>query len=152
NYFRSRRQNVLWATILLISGLLIVYVSYIPFALEPDRWPPIPINHRQSGVHLGASVGYVLVWAGVFQITSGWSKRFGFVFSGLAFLMYSMVMGGFFLINQQMLVHNWSLQTVYWRQIEECLREAEPKLIIVDADDEEQRAGGAEKIFDWTTP
>src|SRR4029078_8921991 len=104
------------------------------------------------GVHLGASVGYVLAWAGFFQVTSVWSKWAGFVVSVLTFLLYSIVMGGFFLLHQQMLVQNWALQTVYWRQIEECLREAEPKLIIVDSNDEEQRAGGAERIFDWTTP
>jgi hypothetical protein len=142
----------IWSTILLIAGVVVMYASYLPFALEAERWPPTPINGRASSVHLGASVGYVLIWAGFFQWMSVERRRAGLVLSVTMFLLYSFVMGGFFLLYQEKLVQNWQMQTVYWRQIEECLREATPKLIIVDAEEEEQRAGPGEPIFDWTTP
>ena len=85
---------------LFAAGLVVMYISYVPFALYPGRWPPITILTRLSSVHLGASVGYVLIWAGFFQLMGIGSRRLGSVVSGTAFLMYSFVMGGFFLLYQ----------------------------------------------------
>jgi hypothetical protein len=137
---------------LVAVGLALMYVSYFPFALEPMRWPPTAILTRLSSVHLGASIGYVLIWAGFFQLASIGSSRLGSVLSGAAFALYTFVMGGFFLLYQQRIVHNWELQTVYWRQLEECVREVQPRLIVVDDADEEATAVRTELIFDWTTP
>jgi hypothetical protein len=137
---------------LLAAGVAVMYISYVPFALYPARWPPTIILTRLSSVHLGASIGYVLIWAGFFQLVSIGSRRLGSVLSGTAFVLYSFVMGGFFLLYQQKLVHNWELQTVYWRQLEECVREVQPGLIVVDDTDEEATVGRTELIFDWTTP
>src|SRR5262249_14895707 len=98
-------------------------------------------------------VGYVLIWAAFFQWSAAF-RRLGKLISASVFLLYSFVMGGFFVVNQQGLVKNWGLQKIYWAQIEACLRQAKPKLIIVDNNDEELEgaAGQAEALFDWTTP
>src|SRR5258708_517573 len=59
------------------AGLAVMYISYVPFALYPARWPPTIILTRLSSVHLGASIGYVLIWAGFFQLVSIGSRRLG---------------------------------------------------------------------------
>jgi hypothetical protein len=147
----SIQHDIVWAIILVICGFSVMYVSYLPFALEPARWPPTPIYRRASGVHLAASVGYVLVWAGIFRGMMVLQKPIGLLISGVLFVPYAVIMTGFFLLYQQGLVENWSLQTVYWHQIDQCIRRTDPKLIIVDSDEEQERKGQVGMLFDWTT-
>ncbi len=145
--------NRTWAGICILIALVIMDVSYVPFALEPARFPPVQITTRGSGVHYGAAVGYALVWAGFFGVLANWKQARVVVFS-LSFILYSLVMAGFFILHQERLVENWRTQEIYWREMEECLRAANPKLIIVDNPEEEARAGAsqAEALFSWPTP
>ena len=140
-----------WACVLIFFGFALMFVSYLPFALEPERFPPNPITTRMSSVHYGAPIGYVILWAGLYGVLTTWGRagRFGFLF---AFILYFTVTGGFFIRHQEQLAQNWQTQTIYWAEMEQCLRTTNPKLIIVDDTDEEIRGGQAELLFDWTTP
>jgi hypothetical protein len=143
--------NWRWALALVFLGVIIMSASYLPFALEPSRFPPTPISTRLSSVHYGASVGYVILWAGLYGMMTIWGRAglFGFL---SVFVLYFLVIGGFFIRHQEQLVENWQTQTIYWEEIEQCLRTADPKLIIVDDTEEGIRGGRAEFLFDWTTP
>jgi hypothetical protein len=143
--------NWRWALTIVFLGLIIMFASYLPFALEPSRFPPSPITTRLSSVHYGASVGYVILWAGLYGVTATWGRG-GFLGFLSVFILYFLVIGGFFIRHQEQLVQNWQTQTIYWEEIEQCLRTTDPKLIIIDDTDEEIRGGRAELLFDWTTP
>jgi hypothetical protein len=147
----NNTSPLLWPAMLLGTGVILMYVYYLPFALEPQRWPPSAIIRRPSGIHFGASVGYVLIWAGLFRIFCQ-LRRPGFAVFLLIFLLYFSISGSFFLLYQRQLIENWQLQINYWRQIEECLQQSAPKLVIVDSDDQAEWENQAEQIFDWTTP
>jgi hypothetical protein len=147
----SLRISTFWSSILLICGIVLMYVSYLPFALELSRYPPIQITGRLSGVHLGSSVGYVLILASLAMLTAVLVPRQVFIVSGCTiFVSYAFLLFGFFLIYQQRLIQNWTMQTNYWNQLKQCVNQAHPKLIVIDSDDEEARMRGSELIFDWT--
>lgn len=142
------------ALALFLIGLILMYVSYFPFALEPERWPPTQILRRQSSVHFGAAVGYVLVWSGLLACCTYFARRISKA-SIITIIpaAYIAAMSAFFILHQQALVENWSLQQAYWRQLNDCILKTPAKLIVVDDREEEQtRPGMAEYVFDWTTP
>jgi hypothetical protein len=139
------------AFLLLCVGILLVFASYTPFALEPER-PTTPFVGRGSEVHWGASVGYVIAWAGALALIRRLiPTRLAFLLSVGILICYVAVALSYFINYQLKLAENWRLQQTYFRMIRECLSGAEPKLVIVDSAEEEQREFGSEKIFDWST-
>ena len=130
-------------------GTVLMLVAYLPFALNLDRWPPTPISGRVSSVHLGAAIGYAVLWCGALQLCA---RRFGFGAVSLVMGAFVFCMSQYFISYQRMLVRNWDLQTTYWKQIQQCTKEYKPKLLIIDSAEEEARVRGSEAVFDWTTP
>ena len=118
------------ALVLVGIGTVLMLVAYLPFALNLDRWPPTQIvSGRLSGVHLGAAIGYAVVWCGALQLCA---RRFGFGAVSLVTAAFVFCMSQYFISYQRMLVRNWDLQTTYWKQIQQCTREYKPRLLIID--------------------
>ena len=141
-----------WSSVaLFLVSVTLIYVSYVPFALNYDRWPPVQLTGRLSEVHWGAAGGYVLAWASLVRlVASGRPKTTCGAVILPGFLLYSFVMSGFFISYQERLVQNWAMQTSYWNMIRTCIEQHSPSLVVLDSDEEEQRLAGSEEVFGWT--
>jgi hypothetical protein len=90
----SRQEDWKWAGVLMLIGLGMMFVSYLPFALEPNRFPPRSITGQTSNTHYGAAAGYVLCWAGVYGTLLSKLGRAGFLGFATLFASLFFIMGG----------------------------------------------------------